>query len=99
QHDAGPARSEHHVHLAGWRRHRFEVDQRLAYRIIRRGLPGLRCEEMGEILAPAIAVASCFLTISFADDVRDLDTHHRTHTATAYAVRAQDLNHLPARAK
>jgi hypothetical protein len=31
QHDAGPARAEHDVHLAGRRRHRFEIDQRLAH--------------------------------------------------------------------
>ncbi len=99
QHDAGPARSEHHVHLAGWRRHRFEVDQRLAHRIISRGLPGLCCEEMGKILASAIAVAACFLTITFADDDGDIDTHQRAHIAIAFAVAAQDLDHLPARAK
>src|SRR5262249_5854224 len=88
QHDAGPAGSEHYVHLAGWRRHRFEVDQRLAHRIISRGLPGLRCEELGKILAPAITVAACFLTITFADDDRDIDAHQWAHVAIAFAVAA-----------
>ena len=36
QHDAGPARAEHDVHLAGRRRHGFEVGQRLAQRLVDR---------------------------------------------------------------
>ncbi len=36
QHDAGPAGAEHHVHLAGRRRHRIEIDQRLAHRLVGR---------------------------------------------------------------
>ena len=42
QHDAGPAGAEHHVHLAGRRRHRLEIDQRLAQRLVDRALPGVR---------------------------------------------------------
>ena len=42
QHHARPAGAEHHVHLAGRRRHRFEIDQRLAHRLVDRGLPGVR---------------------------------------------------------
>ena len=36
QHHAGPAGSEHHVHLAGRRGHRSEIDQRLAQRLVDR---------------------------------------------------------------
>ena len=41
QHHAGPAGAEHHVHLAGRRRHRVEIDQRLAHRFVDRALPGI----------------------------------------------------------
>ena len=42
QHHAGPAGAEHDVHLAGRRRHRVEIDQRLAHRLVDRALPGMR---------------------------------------------------------
>src|SRR5262249_47882542 len=93
------ARGKHHVHLAGWRRHRFEIDQRLAHGFVSGALPGLRSEEMGKVLAPAIAVAAGFLAIAFADDDRDIDAHQGAHIAVAFAVAAQDLDHLPARAE
>ncbi len=39
QHHARPAGAEHDVHLAGRRRHRVEIDQRLAHRLVDRVLP------------------------------------------------------------
>src|SRR5262249_47573700 len=66
QQDAGPAGGKHHVHLSGWRWHRFEIDQRLAHGFVGGALPGLRCEEMGKAPAPAIAVAAGFLAIALA---------------------------------
>ena len=39
QHHARPAGAEHHVHLAGRRRNRFEIDQRLPHRLVDRVLP------------------------------------------------------------
>ena len=41
QHHAGPARAEHDVHLAGRRRHRIEIEQRLAHRLVDGVLPVL----------------------------------------------------------
>src|SRR5580698_2745172 len=41
QHHAGPARTEHDIHLAGRRRHRFEIDQRAAYGGVDGTLPGI----------------------------------------------------------
>ena len=99
QHDAGPAGPEHHVHLAGRRRHRLEIDQRLAHGIVGGALPGVRLEETRKALAPAIAVAAGFLAIAVADDDRNVDTHQRTHVAIAFAIAAQDFDHLPGRAE
>ncbi len=70
QHHAGPAGAEHHVHLAGRRRHRVEIDQRLAHRLVDRALPGLRRDEALIGFAAAVAVGAGFLAVAVAD-------HHR----------------------
>ena len=95
QHHAGPARAEHHVHFAGRRRHRFEIHQRLAHRVVDRVLPARGVEEGLKAFASAIAVAAGFLPVAIAGDDRDVDTHQRAHVAVAFAVGAQNLDHLP----
>src|SRR5581483_12009262 len=99
QHHAGPAGAEHDVHLAGGRGHRLEVDQRLAYRVVDRALPGASLDEALIALAPAIAMAAGFLAIAFARHDRDVDAHERAHVAVGLAISAQDLDHLPGRAE
>ena len=42
QHDARPAGAQHDVHLAGWRRHCFEIDQRLTHGLVDGMLPVVR---------------------------------------------------------
>src|SRR5262245_20736310 len=99
QHDAGPARSKHHVHLTCRCWHCLEIDQRLADGIVGRALPGLRLEEAGEALASAVAVAASLLAVTIPGDDRDVDAHQRAHVAVAFTVAAQNLDHLPARAE
>jgi hypothetical protein len=96
QHDARPAGSKNHIHLAGWRRRRVEVDQRLPYGFVAGALPLGGRKEIGEAPAPTIAVTASLLPIPLTDDHRDVHTHQRTYIAIALAVPAQDLDHLPA---
>ncbi len=95
QHDAGPARAEHDVHLAGGRRDGLEIDQRLADGIVDRALPGIGGDEALIALAAAIAVAAGFLAVAVADHDRDADAHHRPHVAIGFAVAAQNFDRLP----
>ena len=67
QHHAGPAGAEHDVHLAGGRRHRFEIDQRLAHRVVDGALPGVGGDEALVAFAAAIAGAAALLAIAVAD--------------------------------
>src|ERR1700694_3152866 len=99
QHHARPARPEHHVHLAGGRRHGFEIGERLPDRLVDRPLPGARLQETLIALAPAVAVAAGFLAIARAGDHRDIDPHERPYVAVGAAVGAHDLDHLPGRAE
>src|SRR5712691_10161466 len=99
QHDAGPARREHHVHFAGRRRHRLKIDQRLAKRVIGGLLPSRRGEEAPKSFPPAITLAAGFLAIALAYHDRNVDPHQRPDVAKTLAVRTQDLDRLPARAE
>ena len=60
QHHAGPARSEHDIHLTGWSRKGLKIDQGLPYCFVNRPLPRLRLDQSLEAFAPAKAVASGF---------------------------------------
>ena len=95
QHDARPAGAEHHVHLAGRRRHRLEIDQRLVQRFVGGILPGIGLEEARESLAAAAAVAAGFLPVAVAGDHRHVDPHQRPHVAVGLAIGAQDFDDLP----
>src|ERR1700693_2672920 len=99
QHHARPARPEHHVHLAGGRRHGFEIGERLPDRLVDRPLPGARLQETLITLAPAVAVAAGFLAIARAGDHRDIDPHERPYVAVGAAVGGHDLDPLPGRAE
>ena len=44
-------------------------------------------------------MAAGFLAVAVARDDRDVDAHQRPHVAIAFAVAAQDLDHLPGRAE
>ncbi len=99
QHHAGPAGAEHDVHLAGRRRHRVEIGERLAHRFANGVLPLRLVEERVEAFAPAVAVAAHLLAVAVADHDRDVDAHQRAHVAIAVAVGAQDFDHLPRRAE
>src|SRR5216684_6609964 len=99
QHHARPARPEHHVHLAGGRRHGFEVGERLSDGLVDRPLPGARLQEALVTFASAVAVAAGFLAITRAGDHRDIDPHERPYVAVGAAVGADDLDHLPGRAE
>ena len=54
QQHAGPARTEHDGHAAGRRRHRFEIDQRLAHRFARQRLRAA----VGQQFAIAVTAAA-----------------------------------------
>src|ERR1041384_987294 len=99
QHHPGPARTEHHVEFAGRCRHRLEIDQRLAHRVVDRALPGAGLDEALVALAPAIAVAAALLPVAIARHYRDVDAHQRADVAIGLAVGTQDLDHLPGRAE
>ncbi len=61
QHDAGPARAKHDIHLAGGGRNRIEIEQGLAHRLVDGVLPGLAIDEMLIALASAVAIGAGFL--------------------------------------
>ena len=88
QHHAGPARTEHDVHFARGRRHRFEIDQRLTHGVIDRALPSVGRDEALITLTAAIAVAAGFLAIAVADNDRDAHAHQRPYVAIGLAVAA-----------
>src|SRR3984957_13751050 len=88
QHHAGPARAEHDVHLAGRRRHRFEIDQRAANGGIDSVLPSVGGDEAVVTLAAAIAGAAALLAVAVADHDRDIDADQRPHVAIGLAVPA-----------
>src|SRR5579885_603309 len=95
QHDAGPARPEHDVQFARRRRDRFEIDQRLPYRIVYGALPGIADNETLIALAAAIAVAAGLLPCAVADHDRDAQPNQRPHVAIGLAVGTQNFDRLP----
>ena len=95
QHDARPAGAEHHVHFAGRRRHRLQIDQRLAHRFVDRVLPLVGDDEAFIAFAAAIAGAAGFLPVAVAGHDRDIDPHQRPDVAIGLAVAADDLHGLP----
>src|SRR5581483_5719164 len=95
QHDAGPARSEHHAHLAGRRRYRAQIDQRLAQRFVDLRAP-LRRIEIALVLDAAAGAGRAGLhAVAVGDDDADIDTHQRADVADAGPVGADDLHRLP----
>src|SRR5262249_14076618 len=99
QHHAGPARTEHHIHLAGGRGDRGQIGEGLAHRFVDGLLPALGRDEAPEAFAPTISITARFLPIAFAGDYGHLPSHERPHIAVALAGAAQDLNHRPGGAK
>src|SRR5665811_907857 len=95
QHHAGPAGAEHDIHLARWRRHRVEIDQRLAHGFVDRALPGMGLDEALIALASADPVAAGLLPVTVANDCGNVQPHQRTDVAIGLAVGAQDFHHLP----
>ena len=70
QEDARPARAEDHVEGSGGRRHRREIDQRLAQRLVDGALPHVLGDEAVEALAAAHAVRAGLLAVAVAGDDR-----------------------------
>ena len=99
QHHAGPPGPEHHVHLAGGRRHRFQIDHRLADRAVGGLAPRLGLDEARITLAAAIALAAALLPVALPRDHGNIDAHQGADVAIALAVGPQDLHHLPGRAQ
>ena len=99
QHHARPARAQHHVHLAGRRRHRFEIDQRLAQRAVGRLAPVFGLDEARIALAPAIALGAALLPVALPGDDGNIDADQRPDVAIDLAVGAEDFHHLPGRAE
>ena len=99
QHHAGPAGAEHHVHLAGRRRHRFQIDHGLADRAIGRLAPRFCLDEARIAFAPAVPSTAALLPVALAGDDGNIDAHQRPDVAIALAVGADDFDHLPGRAE
>src|SRR3546814_7675334 len=92
QQDARPAGAEHDLHLAGRRRHRFEIDGRLAQSLVDTGSPRLRREIGGIAGAAAGAVAARLHAVALADDDGDVEPHQGAGLGDTIAVRADDLH-------
>ncbi len=75
QHHAGPAGAQHHVHFAGRRGNRFQIDQRLADRAISGLAPRLGLDEPRVTFAAAIAFAAALLPVALSRDHRNIDPH------------------------
>ena len=99
QHDAGPARPKHDIHLSRGRRQRFEIGQRLAHGLVRGLLPRPGLQKAYKILAPAVTIAARLLAITLASHHRYIDAHEGAHVPVAFAVCAQNLDHLPSGAQ
>ena len=77
------------------RRDRFEIDQRLAQRLVHLRLPALGRDEGVVSGAPADALGPRLLPLALADHDGDVEPHQRAHVAGAAAVGADDLHRLP----
>jgi hypothetical protein len=86
QQHAGPARPQHHRHGAGRRRHRLEVDQRLARRLARELLGAAVLEQPAVAEAPAAAGEALLAAPVLLGDHRDVDPHQRPHVGGQRAV-------------
>jgi hypothetical protein len=95
QHDARPAGAEHDVHFACRCGDRFKIDQRLAQRLVDRGLPAVGSDETLIALAAADAGAAALLPVAIAGHDRHVQPHQRPDVTISFAVGAQDFNHLP----
>ena len=95
QQDAGPAGAEHHRHLARRRRHRVEIDHRLAQRLVDLRLPALGREERVVGGTPADPMGAGLLALARAHHDRDVEAHERAYVGGAAAVGADDLHDLP----
>ena len=92
---ARPARPQHDRHLAGGRRDRLQVDQRLADRLVGLALPVLRLEDVAVGGALAAAGAARFHAAAVGADHADVQPHQRPHVGGAPAAGADDLDDLP----
>ena len=99
QQDAGPARSEHHGHLAGGCCDRIELDQRLAQHLVHHALPARRLEQAVVAEAAAGAGSGALHARAVADHDADVEPDQRADVAAAHAVRAHDLDLLPGAAE
>src|ERR1700710_1942557 len=95
QHDARPAGPEHDVHLAGRRRHRFQIDHGFADRAVGGLAPCLGLDEARIALAAAITLAAAFLTVALTGNHGNIDPDQRADVTVAFAVGTDDFDHLP----
>jgi hypothetical protein len=95
QQDPGPAGTEHHGLLAGRGGDAFQIDQRLAQRLVDFRLPAGRVQIGFEAGPAACPRGARLLTVAVADDDGDVEAHQRTDIGGALAVGADDLHRLP----
>ncbi len=95
QHHPGPPRAKNDSHFSRRRRHRTEIDERLAQRLIDLRFPVLRVEIAVIDDTAAGPRRPGLHAIVLADDDCDVEAHQRTDVGRAAAVRANDLHRLP----
>ncbi len=95
QHDAGPAGTQHDHHLAGRRRHRAQIDERLAQGLVDLAAP-LGGVEIAVIFdAPAGARGAALHAVAVGDDDADIEADERPDVGGIVAAGAQDAHGLP----
>jgi len=95
QQDAGPAWPEDHLHFAGGRGDRIQIDEGLAHGFVDAVLPIGRINNLAERKTPAPAEAPAFLALALAHHDGHAEAHERADVGQALAVGAQDLYRLP----
>src|SRR5690606_33038219 len=95
QQHAGPARPQYHRQRAGRRRHRFEVDQRLAQRLAGIAHGAVFTQEVLVAATPATTLATALAPTVLLDDHADVETHQRTDIRGHATIEARHQNVLP----
>ena len=95
QEDPRPAGPEHDLHLAGRRRHRPQIDECLAERLVDGRAPALGGDDAREREPSAGPETPGFLAVALADDHRHVQPDEGTDIGEALAAGAQDLYGLP----
>ena len=94
QQDAGPARSQRHVHHSRPCRHRLQVHQRDTQRLAGHVLPVIRLQEPRQPGAPAAARAARLAAAVLLDDDADIQPRHGPDIRHHMPLGAQDRDLL-----